>query len=657
MMSRQIALLFATMGLFAVGAKFDRTGITAEPSANAIGVCGKVSGLSLTAAPTAKLCEKGKPSAVAGTGPWTWSCTGMETGMSAHCKADHVPKLCADGTVATECGSAAAKAAIWTPVFPPFKTLYYHTVQASFWAQLADDTGSSPTPRELAIASLNQNFGAIKALGFDTVTFGLIDSDAWASAHGGGFSYDPKNPAAARRPFAVAQEIALRIADANHLKVIFSISFNSYRFSSDGRTEWAGLADEYGSTSNPRGAYDFIHGLIDPNLYYGVQQTTKLDTIGVANGPTRSFIGDSRIIGWEMSAEWNRWVVNTETGVSTQQRGFQKYWNFFYKLVHAHGAQTAFAGTYMIGSPESVRAPGKQLENIKAFKQWFAPGSGIIQPDLVGMEFYGEVAKSDYDLGSVAQDLNTMIDAMENADPGFAGDFRIPANEIYLGEGNANQTGDPGINQYFQDVFQVFIDRELSGIKFFVSDSLADKSVNGTPTLAVALPIFDIFSTSYAAAGNRKYPRDLPPGISWHWGPKPGGSYADPTTYLTSAEVSESSYGQWTYVHPTNTGLWIQQAIANHAEGRDLKFYANPNPAPRSGHSTLHWDLSHMPVVRTIDVRIGSASGDILAKDLIVSDISSLAVAIPASGSENFILLDATLDAQKVLGTVTVDVK
>src|ERR1700722_20386385 len=40
----------------------------------------------------------------------------------------------------------------------PFHTVYYHTVQGSFWAQLADDTGASPTPRQLAIASVNNNF-------------------------------------------------------------------------------------------------------------------------------------------------------------------------------------------------------------------------------------------------------------------------------------------------------------------------------------------------------------------------------------------------------------------------------------------------------------------------------------------------------------------
>ena len=70
----------------------------------------------------------------------------------------------------------------------PFHSVYYHRLQGSFWAQMADDTGPSPTPRELAVVSVQDNFEAIRSLGFDTVTVGLPDSDSWVSQHGGGFS-------------------------------------------------------------------------------------------------------------------------------------------------------------------------------------------------------------------------------------------------------------------------------------------------------------------------------------------------------------------------------------------------------------------------------------------------------------------------------------
>ena len=150
---------------------------------------------------------------------------------------------------------------------------------------------------------MNNNFKAIKALGFDTVTLSLPDNDGWPSQHGGGFGYDPANAVATRPQYAVAEEIVVRLAAADGLKVIFEIAPSNYRFSTDGRPAWVGLADQYDSTSNPPGAFNFIQSLINPTLYYGVQNTTKLSTVGIKDGPTRSFIGDTRIIGWQLYAE------------------------------------------------------------------------------------------------------------------------------------------------------------------------------------------------------------------------------------------------------------------------------------------------------------------------------------------------------------------
>jgi hypothetical protein len=351
-----------------------------------------------------------------------------------------------------------------------FRSVYYHRLQGSFWAQLADDTGASPTPRELAVASIQDNFQAIRSLGFDTVTIGLPDSDNWVSQHGGGFSYDPKDSIAARPQFAVAQEIILRLAEADKLKVIFAIGLSEYRRSSDGGATRAGLADEYGSTSKPRGAFDYLHCLIDPTAYYGSLSTTGLAKIGLADGPVRSHVGDPRVVGWVFSGEWNVNVKSTTSKIAVHEHVFKKYWNFFYNLVHFNGANNAFAGTYLIGQPASGNA---QVKNIKAFKQWFAPGSGIEEPDLIGVEFYGPEG---YDLASTYKDLDLMVEAMEAADTsGFRGDFAIPASRIFLGEGNTLQTATPTINQYFQDVLQVMTDRRLAGIQFWVTDTLGTR--------------------------------------------------------------------------------------------------------------------------------------------------------------------------------------
>jgi hypothetical protein len=101
--------------------------------------------------------------------------------------------------------------------------------------------------------------------------------------------------------------------------------------------------------------------------------------------------------------------------------------------------------------------------------------------------------------------------------------------------------------------------------------------------------------------------------------------------------------------------VWIQQAIFDHSDSRSLKFYAYPNPAPALGRSTLYWDLSHMPSVRTIAVHVGTESGDLLA-NASTSSTRSLSIAIPTPGSA-FVLVDTTGGAHKVLGTVTVAVQ
>jgi hypothetical protein len=50
------------------------------------GVCGSDNGAILTRTPT-NLCSAGTPSAVNGTGPWTWTCAGINGGTTASCSA------------------------------------------------------------------------------------------------------------------------------------------------------------------------------------------------------------------------------------------------------------------------------------------------------------------------------------------------------------------------------------------------------------------------------------------------------------------------------------------------------------------------------------------------------------------------------------------
>ncbi len=55
------------------------------------GACGSANGQHFTAAPTANLCTIGTASAVTGNGPWVWSCAGYMGGASATCAAKPSP--------------------------------------------------------------------------------------------------------------------------------------------------------------------------------------------------------------------------------------------------------------------------------------------------------------------------------------------------------------------------------------------------------------------------------------------------------------------------------------------------------------------------------------------------------------------------------------
>lgn len=52
------------------------------------GKCGSASGGTFTSAPTVDLCEVGTATPVLGTGPWTWTCEGINGGATANCSAN-----------------------------------------------------------------------------------------------------------------------------------------------------------------------------------------------------------------------------------------------------------------------------------------------------------------------------------------------------------------------------------------------------------------------------------------------------------------------------------------------------------------------------------------------------------------------------------------
>jgi hypothetical protein len=55
------------------------------------GTCGAASGIPSAVAPTSGFCSVGTPTAVTGTGPWSWTCVGSGGGSTAQCAAPLLP--------------------------------------------------------------------------------------------------------------------------------------------------------------------------------------------------------------------------------------------------------------------------------------------------------------------------------------------------------------------------------------------------------------------------------------------------------------------------------------------------------------------------------------------------------------------------------------
>ena len=75
------------------------------------GACGASNGGSFSSAPTSNLCGAGTASAVTGSGPFNWSCTGINTGTTASCTASL-------STGTASCGPGETMAAgdrVWSP--------------------------------------------------------------------------------------------------------------------------------------------------------------------------------------------------------------------------------------------------------------------------------------------------------------------------------------------------------------------------------------------------------------------------------------------------------------------------------------------------------------------------------------------------------------
>lgn len=75
---------------------------TRSPPATVIGLCGPADRAPHSTAPAFGLCRSGTPSAISGSGPWTWSCNGSGGGVSQSCSATTIGGSCSASKVSSK---------------------------------------------------------------------------------------------------------------------------------------------------------------------------------------------------------------------------------------------------------------------------------------------------------------------------------------------------------------------------------------------------------------------------------------------------------------------------------------------------------------------------------------------------------------------------
>jgi 2',3'-cyclic-nucleotide 2'-phosphodiesterase (5'-nucleotidase family) len=188
-----------------------------QPSGSANGVCGLADGSSFTALPTNNLCSSGTVGTISGNGPWTWSCIRLKSGSTdSSCSADKMTdgscgasngviftseptnNLCNAGTAGTVSGSGP-----WTWSCTGLnggKTdvcLAYADIQTWTVTPLAGPNGSiSPSTAQTVVSNGTFSFsitpnpgyridtvsGCSGALSGDIYTTGAITSNCTVSA-------------------------------------------------------------------------------------------------------------------------------------------------------------------------------------------------------------------------------------------------------------------------------------------------------------------------------------------------------------------------------------------------------------------------------------------------------------------------------------------
>jgi hypothetical protein len=174
-------------------------GTTASGSAHLAvnGTCGIASGTSVSSAPASGLCSAGTASSVSGSGPWSWSCAGVNGGTTASCSASLATSSCpfaataeAHGIFNDGCASAPAGSAQYPDLLSKYggKRPYWDVAGADYHVGIPAGTVLTDWHNiNNPDVTVNTSTGMIRCTGAGaSVTLDKIDF----SLHGGSFIYN-----------------------------------------------------------------------------------------------------------------------------------------------------------------------------------------------------------------------------------------------------------------------------------------------------------------------------------------------------------------------------------------------------------------------------------------------------------------------------------
>jgi len=126
-------------------------------SAPVSGACGSANGVAASSAPSSNLCTAGSASAVAGSGPWTWTCNGSNGGINASCSAPVVTVVDAPTCTlaATPASITAGGTSLLTASCSPAAASYSWSSNAGFGSTVTSGTVSPSVTTTYSVTGSN----------------------------------------------------------------------------------------------------------------------------------------------------------------------------------------------------------------------------------------------------------------------------------------------------------------------------------------------------------------------------------------------------------------------------------------------------------------------------------------------------------------------